>query len=148
MWSITCPGTAGNRRREDYLHRGTHISQVISCQDCSPDLFLLLLRCSNRSNDLSLKACDQVTEEFLPLHDEWLNISVQLTWATAAWYHAISNLVGLCYSRRRKTEQKPMGDSRLELSTKRSTQLWALAALSNAVFIFWKWLFTMSRVKK
>lgn len=57
-----------------------HFSGLISCQI----YFLSVCGCRNRSNDLSFKVCDQVTVEFLPLHDEWLNISAKLTRATAA----------------------------------------------------------------
>lgn len=35
---------------------------------------------------------------FLSLFDEWPDISAKLTWATAAWYHAISNLPVFGYS--------------------------------------------------
>ncbi len=35
---------------------------------------------------------------------------------------------------RRKTERKPAGDSRHEVSTERSSRLWTLAALASAVF--------------
>lgn len=62
----------------------SHISGLISCVRIKADLFQSVFRCSNRSDDSSFKVCDQVILDLLPLFDKWLDISVQLTWATAA----------------------------------------------------------------
>lgn len=55
-----------------------HTSQGRSPARIEADLVLSVFWCGSRSNDLSLKVCDQVTVEFLPLDDEWLNFSAQL----------------------------------------------------------------------
>lgn len=55
-----------------------HTSQGWSPVRIEADLFLSVFWCSNRSNDLSFKVCEQVTVEFLPLYDEWLYISARL----------------------------------------------------------------------
>lgn len=81
--STALPGIAGNGRRVDNLHRGTLLRPDL-LSGLRQIFFLLVRGCSNRSNDLSFKVCDQVAVEFLPSHDEWLNISAKLTWATAA----------------------------------------------------------------
>lgn len=105
MKAAAPPGTEGNGRWGNDLHGGTDVSGLSGLAN----LFLSAFQCSHRSNDFSFKECDQVMVEFLPLYDEWLNISAQLTWATAAWYHAISNLLVLGYKPGSAAEGKLSG---------------------------------------
>lgn len=104
------------------------------------DPFLLLFQCINRSNDLSFKVCDQVAVEgfFCNFFGHYT-----MNGSTSHWnYHGqlrpdiMPFLTSRCYITgcRRKTDEKPVRDSHREITARRSSWLWVLAAFTSAVF--------------